>query len=133
MILYTLNGVPYPLIQVSLAEYLWMVQTPGFSSYPQDFATDISLQTYTTSVLYVWPPSSIGQPASGTYGQVTAYFQMRCRTSLPCHVLACAVVSQSDDPSARRCRPPYGITGDERQQQYLGEDPDKSRLGWKVL
>jgi len=134
MIFYTLNGVPYPLIQVSLAEYLWMVQTPGFSSYPQNYATDTSLQTYTTPVLYVWPPSSIGQPASGTYGQVTAYFQMTM-PDIATPATSSVVPWFPNQTILQRAVAGrlMGITGDERQQQYLGEDPDKSPLGWKVL
>jgi len=40
---YVINGVPYPLIQVTLAEYNWMVQTPGFQSYPYNYATNLDV------------------------------------------------------------------------------------------
>jgi hypothetical protein len=134
MIFYTLNGVPYPLIQITFAEYLWMVQTPGFSSYPQNYSTDTSVQTYTTPVLYVWPPSSIGQPSSGTYGQVTMYYQqLMADITTPENSSVVPWFPNSTVLQRSVAGRLMGITGDARQEAYLGEDPDKNPLGWKVI
>src|SRR5882724_3058339 len=64
---YTINGVPYPLIQVTKAEYDWLVQTPGFQSYPYNYATDLST---TPAQLFVWPP------ASGSYPCIQRYYRL---------------------------------------------------------
>jgi len=64
---YVINGVPYPLIQVTLAEYNWMVQTPGFQSYPYNYATNLDVSP---AQLFVWPP------ASGGYNAFLNYFAL---------------------------------------------------------
>ena len=54
-VFYTLNGIPYPLIPVDLAEFDNSPQQAGFNSYPTMYATDMS---QSPPALYVWPPSN---------------------------------------------------------------------------
>lgn len=63
-IFYTIDGVPYPMIQYTRAEYDWMVQTAGFQSYPVMYTTDLSVAPPN---LYVWPPASGSYPVSQRY------------------------------------------------------------------
>src|SRR5229473_5499399 len=66
---YTIVGVPYPLIQCSLTEFNWMVQTPGFQNFPYYYATDLSPVTLgQPAQLFVWPP------ASGSFTCTLRYF-----------------------------------------------------------
>lgn len=63
-ILYTINGVPYPMVNISLTEYHNLVQQSGLASYPTAYATDMS---QTPPVMYVWPPASGGFPVTAGY------------------------------------------------------------------
>lgn len=117
---YTINGVPYPLIQVTKAEYDWMVQTPGFSSYPYNYATDLS---QTPAQLFVWPP------ASGGYAATMRYYKLmpdiatpETSTTIPWFLNTQFLIR---DVAGKL----MGITGDERQTAYLGDDIEKYPLG----
>ena len=110
---YVLNGVPYPLIQCTLTEYNWMVQTPGFSSYPYNYATDLSASP---PQLFVWPP------ASGSYACTMRYFRLMPdiatpETSATVPWFLNTMILQRD--VAGRL---MGLTGDSRQADYLGDD-----------
>ena len=59
---YTIVGVSYPLIQCTLTEFDWMVQTPGFQNFPYYYATDL-----TTS-----PPTLKNSPAPVSTTTLTA-------------------------------------------------------------
>lgn len=65
-IFYTIDGVPYSMINVELDEYDRLVQTPGLASYPEFYATDMS---QSPPVMYVWPP------ASGAFAVTARYFK----------------------------------------------------------
>ena len=123
---YTINGVPYPLIQVTKAEYDWMVQTPGFQSYPYNYATDLGGQLGAPK-LFVWPP------ASGSYVCVMRYYRLmddivtpETSTTVPwflnTQILIRAVAGQL-----------MGLTGDNRQAEWLGGDEDAHPLGFETL
>ena len=120
---YTLNGVPYPLIQCTLTEYDWMVQTPGFQNFPYYYATDLSPVTLgQPASLKVWPP------ASGSYPCVMRYFRLMPDIVTP-EVSAVVpwftntMILQRD--VAGRL---MGLTGDSRQADYLADD-DQHPLG----
>lgn len=67
--IFTIDGVPYVLPQVDYPQYLAMVQTAGFQSYPTCFATDPST---TPTNLYVWPPPSGAYPVTMEYYRAMA-------------------------------------------------------------
>lgn len=69
-----LNGVPYPMIAVDLAEYDEKVQQAGMQSYPLIFATDLSASP---PVFIVWPP------ASGTYQVMFRYMRQMPNITTP--------------------------------------------------
>ena len=122
-IFYTINGVPYPLIQVTKAEYDWMVQTPGFQSFPYNYATDLS---QSPAQLFVWPP------ANGSYAVTHRYYRLMPDIATPetsatvpwflnTQILIRSVAGRL-----------MGITGDDRQAAYLG-DGDQYPLGAGTL
>src|ERR1700676_791682 len=142
-IFYTINGVPYPLIQVTKAEYDWLVQTPGFQSYPYNYATDLSpIQgnsawsagfssgfggSVSGPTLWVWPP------ASGSYVVTHRYYRLNpdivtpeTSSSIPWFLNTQILIRGL----AGRL---MGITGDSRQAEYLGDDPDRYPLGAGTL
>jgi hypothetical protein len=63
-VFYVFNGVPYPLINVDLAEWDALPQQAGFNDYPTAYATDMS---QSPPVLYVWPPSNGQLPLTVRY------------------------------------------------------------------
>lgn len=63
-ILYTIDGVPYPMVNISLTEYNNLVQQSGLQSYPTAYATDMS---QSPPVMFVWPPASGGFPVKTRY------------------------------------------------------------------
>lgn len=111
--LYTIDGVPYVLPQVDYPQYLAMIQTPGFQSYPTCFATDAS----TTPInLYVWPPPS------GAYPVTMEYYRAMPEIAAP--------ESSSDVPwfpnqtylLRRLAGELMQIAGDQRANGFLGDD-----------
>jgi hypothetical protein len=63
-VFYTINGVPYPMVNITLTEYHNLVQQSGLASYPTSYATDMS---QSPPVMYVWPPASGGFPVHAGY------------------------------------------------------------------
>lgn len=61
---YTVDGVPYRMVSIDLAEYDNLVQQTGIANFPQYFATDMS---QTPPQLFVWPPPSGSYPVSQRY------------------------------------------------------------------
>src|ERR1700722_1268586 len=126
---YTIQGVPYPLIQVTKAEYDWMGQTAGFQSYPYNSAADLSSQALLGSPqLYVWPP------ASGSYQCTMRYYRLMPDIATPetSAVVPWFLNTQVliNSVAGRLMQ----VTGDERSQMYLGDDEEKYALSWvKVL
>lgn len=112
---YTINGVPYPLIQVTMAEYQWLVQTPGFQSYPYNYATDFStVQTLGFPSLFVWPP------ASGAYAATLDYYQQQPDIVAPETSNVVPWFPNTQILIRGTAGRLMGITGDSRQAEYLG-------------
>lgn len=61
---YNLDGVPYPIINVSFPEFDRLVQTAGFAAYPTNYTTDTSVSP---NLMYVWPPAAGSYPARMRY------------------------------------------------------------------
>lgn len=54
-VFFTIQGVPYVLIAIDNNEYDWLVQTPGFNSYPINYTVFMDAEPFG---MKVWPPSS---------------------------------------------------------------------------
>lgn len=123
-IFYTIQGVPYPLIQVTKAEYDWMVQTAGFSSYPYNYATDLSASP---AELFVWPP------ASGSYVVTHRYYKLMPDIATPESSATVPWFLNTQILIRSVAGRLMGITGDDRQSAYLADDPDRYPLGAGTL
>lgn len=121
---YTISGVPYPLIQITKAEYDWLVQTPGFQSYPYNYATDLS---QSPAQLFVWPP------ASGAYPVTMRYYKLMPDIATPETSSAVPWFLNTQILIRSVAGRLMGITGDSRQADYLGNDADRYPLGAGTL
>lgn len=63
-IFYTIDGVPYPMINIELTQFDDLTLTAGLNSYPNYYATDMSASPPT---MYVWPPASGSYPVTARY------------------------------------------------------------------
>ena len=125
---YTINGVPYPLIQCTKTEYDWMVQTPGFIDFPRNYATDLSPVTAgQPGQLFVWPPANGGYPA------VMRYFRLMPDIANPETSVVVPWFTNTQILLRGVAGQLMGITGDSRQAEYLGDDDDKYPLGFGTL
>jgi hypothetical protein len=123
-IFFTISGVPYPLIQRTKAEYDWLVQTAGFQSYPYYYATDLS---QTPAQLFVWPP------ASGSYPVTHRYYKLMPDIVSPESSAVVPWFTNTQIIIRSLAGRLMGITGDSRQAEYLGNDPDRYPLGAGTL
>jgi len=79
-VFFTVNGVPYPLINVDQSEYDLLVKTTGLENYPVYFYTDISPLSEDPASnpnMYVW------QPANGVYPVTVRYFRRMDEIATP--------------------------------------------------
>jgi hypothetical protein len=68
-VFYTILGIKYMMIPVSLAEYDAFVQQAGLSQYPEYYAVDNSgIATQGSPNMFVWPPPS------GAYAVTARYY-----------------------------------------------------------
>lgn len=120
---YTIDGVPYPLIQVTLAEYDWMVQTAGFSSYPYNYATD---KSQSPAQLFVWPPSS------GSYACTMRYWRLMADIVTPEASNAVPWFPNTEILITSVAGRLMALTGDSRYQEYMSEDVERTPTSWKA-
>ncbi len=67
-VFYTITGVKYVMIPVSMAEFDALVQQAGLNSYPEQYAVDNApLATQSTPQMFVWPPASGSFPVTARY------------------------------------------------------------------
>lgn len=121
---YTINGVPYVLTQYEYQEYLSMIQTAGFQSYPTIFATDAS--TVPTG-LYVWPPPS------GAYPATMEYYRQMPDITTPESSSAQPWFPNQVYLLRRLAGELMMLTGDQRANGFLGEDEDTTPQGAGVI
>jgi len=120
-ILYTINGVPYPMINISLTEYNNLVQQSGLASYPTAYATDMS---QSPPVMYVWPPASGGFPVT------TRYFKQPVSITTPETSVTIPWFPSTQYLIRRLAGELMTITNDERTGSFLGnEDPKLDSTG----
>lgn len=121
---YTINGVPYPLIQKTLTEYNWMVQTPGFQSYPYIYATDLSTPTPSSAgSLFVWPP------ASGSYAAIMRYFRLMPDITTPESSATVPWFTNTNVMIRGLAGLLMQITSDQRAPEFLGDDEERYPMG----
>jgi hypothetical protein len=122
---YTISGVPYPMIQKSLTEYNWLVQTPGFSSYPQVYASDLSTAVAGVSAgsMYVWPP------ASGGYAVLGRYFRLMPDITSPENSTTVPWFTNTNVLIRGVAGLLMTLTGDQRAPEFLGDDDERYPLG----
>jgi hypothetical protein len=63
-ITYTINGVPYILTQISLAQFDSLINTVADAGYPYNYATDVSTKP---ASLFVYPPPVLTIPVQFRY------------------------------------------------------------------
>ena len=80
-IFYTIDGVPYPMINIELDQYDDLTNTAGLNSYPNYYATDMS---QSPPAMYVWPPASGSYPVTARYyKQMTDIFSPETSSVIP--------------------------------------------------
>lgn len=112
---FTIDGVPYRLTQLDYEEYLDLVQTPGFSSYPRFFATDPST---TPTSLYVWPPPS------GAYPVTMEYYAQMPDVATPQSSSAVPWFPNQTYLLRRLAGELMLFSGDQRANGFLGDDDE---------
>jgi hypothetical protein len=124
---YTINGQPYPLIQVTKAEYDWMVQTPGFTSFPYYYATDLAPVTAgQPGQLFVWPP------ANGSYPCIMRYWRQMPDIVTPETSAVVPWFANTDILVTSVAGRLMAITGDERYEKFTSEDIERVPTSWKA-
>ncbi len=114
-IFYTINGVKYVMVSLELFEYDAMVQQAGINNFPQAFATDMSLETNATPVLYVWPPASGAYPLTIRYQpQMPDIVTPETSTSVPWFPHSNYLITRLAGELMR-------IADDDRASSYLGD------------
>lgn len=121
---YTIQGVPYPMIQITKAEYDWMVQTPGFSSFPANYATDLS---QTPPKMFFWPPPN------GSYPVTLRYYKLMPDIATPETSATVPWFPNTQVLQRGVAGRLMGLTGDDRQAAYLGDDEKQFPLGAGTL
>ena len=111
-VFWTLLGVPYPMINISLEEFDATVQQAGLQSYPYWYTTDMS---QSPPVMYVYPP------ASGAYPVTVRYYRQMPDITQPESSSTVPWFPNTQFLRTRLTAELMAITDDERQAQYLAE------------
>lgn len=113
-VFFVLNGVPYPLVNVDLAEFDNQPQQTGIVAYPTMYATDMS---QSPPVMYVWPPA-IGQlPLTVRYfSQMPDIAQPEISAVVPWFPQQTYLIQRLSGELMK-------ITDDERWESFLGDAP----------
>lgn len=113
-VFWTLLGVPYTMINISLAQFDATVQQSGISNYPYWYATDMS---QTPPVMYVYPPPSGAYPVTIRYRrQMPDIATPETSTEVPWF-------PNTNYLTTRLAGELMKIADDDRAQVFLGEGP----------
>lgn len=115
-ILYTINGVPYPMVNISLTEFHNLVQQSGLQSYPTSYATDMS---QSPPVMYVWPP------ASGSFPVSAGYFKQAPVITTPETSTTVPWFPSTQYLLRRLAGELMMLTNDDRAMGFLGDDDEE--------
>lgn len=114
-IFYTINNVPYPMINIELDQYDDLTNMPGMASYPNYYATDMSQSPPT---MLVWPPASGAYPVTARYyKQMADITSPETSSTVPWFQNTQYLITEL---SARL----MDITDDERKELKRGEAKD---------
>ena len=111
---YSVSGTSYVMINIDLAEFDALTQTPGLSNYPEYWATDLSV---TPPVMYVW------HPAGGSYVKTLRYYQQKADIATPESSTTVPWFPNTDYLVTRLAGELMKITDDQRSSGFLGEGP----------
>jgi hypothetical protein len=114
-IFYTINGVPYPMVNISYTEYQNLVQQSGLQSYPTAYATDMSASPPN---MYVWPP------ASGAFAVTAGYFKQPTSITTPETSTDIPWFPSTQYLLRRLAGELMAITNDERMLVFLGSEDE---------
>jgi hypothetical protein len=113
-VFYYVDQVPYVMVNIDLSEFDALVQQPGISTYPENFATDPS---QSPPAIYVWPP-----PA-GSYVTTIRYYRQMPDITTPETSSTVPWFPNQDYLLTRLTGELMKITDDERAPMFLGEGP----------
>lgn len=118
---YTVNSIPFVMVQITLAEYDLLIQQSTIASYPDRYVTDLSNQSQqfgvTGGVLAVYPP-----PLT-TISVLVRYYIQPVDIITP-ETSASIPWFPNDTYLIRRVAGELmAITGDPRADAYLGDGP----------
>lgn len=123
-VFYTINGVVYVLISIDLAEFDALVQTAGFQSFPQNFATDMSTSPPN---MYIWPPANGGYPATVRYQkQMPSIANAESSAVAPWFPNSMYL---QQELTGRLCQ----LTGDDRAEAFLSNNEEAHPMGSNVI
>lgn len=115
-IFYLIDGVPYPMVNITLTEYDNLVQQSGLQSYPSAYATDMS---QTPPVMYVWPP------ASGAFPVTARYFKASPTITDPHISTTVPWFPSTNYLTTRLAGELMKITNDDRMAAFIGNENEK--------
>lgn len=115
---YSISGVPYFPIQVTLAELNAMVYTPGLQNFPLYFATDMSVAVpfVTGPNLYIWPPSN------GAYVVLIGYQKQMPDIATPESSSSIPWFPNTNYLWTRVAGELMKLNGDDRWEAFLSDD-----------
>lgn len=114
-IYYLIDGVPYPMVNITYTEYQNLVQQSGLSSYPASYATDMS---QSPPVAYFWPPPS------GGFAMTMQYFKQPVSITTPETSVTVPWFPSTQYLLRRLAGELMMLTNDDRAGGFLGtEDP----------
>lgn len=112
--IYLISGIPYVLIQITLAQFDALINTLGIANFPTTFATDLST---TPPSLYVYPPPIL------QFNLNIRYYGTMPEITTP---EASSVVPWFPDQGylvTRLAGELMRDAGDPRQESFLGDGP----------
>jgi hypothetical protein len=120
-IFYTIDGVPYPMVNIEEDEFDNLVVTAGLNGFPIYYMTDMSATPPTMSV---WPP------ASGAYPVTAKYYKASPTISSPETSSSTPWFPSTNYLVTRLAGELMKITNDDRAPLFLGnKDENKDTEG----
>ncbi len=117
-LVYYIDGIPFKLIQITLAELDALINTTGIANYPSYYATDVSpLTTQAAPLLYVYPPPEMNIPLQ------IRYFLLQADIATPEVSNVIPWFPYQQYLIKRVAGELMGEAGDPRADAYLGDGP----------
>ncbi|MCI0564282.1 MAG: hypothetical protein MN733_37895 [Nitrososphaera sp.] len=111
---YTINNIPYVLVQISLVQFDALINQTGLSSYPYNFTTDVST---TPPVFFVYPPPQLSIDIQMRYyGTLPEIASPETSAVVPWFTNQNYLVNRLTGELMR-------IAGDQRADAILGDGP----------